>query len=189
MRIRPDVMTAPTMDAAVPAERVTPALLTESEFHALYARTAAPLRAYVARTVGNPSQADDVVQETFLRLLVKPVPTRDVDELRAYVFRIASNLVIDQWRARKHEATGEVPEPSAPASDHALRVDVGRLFARLKPRERQLVWLAHVDGQDHREIAATLGLGAASIRVLLSRARRRLAHILREHGHGPRGSR
>lgn len=185
MSTRSDVMTGPTMDAAVPAVRVAPELLNEREFHALYARTASPLRAYVARTLGSPLHAEDIVQETFLRLLLKPVPTRDPDELRAYVFRIASNLVVDHWRAHKHDATREVPERSEMGRDQALRLDVSRLFARLKPRERQLVWLAHVEGAAHKDIAATLGLRSGSIRVLLSRARHRLARLLRDNGHGP----
>ncbi|MFN7982575.1 MAG: sigma-70 family RNA polymerase sigma factor [Vicinamibacterales bacterium] len=174
------------VDAAAQAiAESSPVLLTEDEFRALYARVGEPLRAYVARTLGNPAHADDIVQETFLRLLIKPVPTREADELRAYAFRIASNLVVDHWRAHKREAPVDVPERSAQAGNYALRLDVGRIFARLKPRERQLVWLAHVNGADHREIAATLGLRAGSIRVLLSRARKRLAQMLREHGHGP----
>ena len=105
--------------------------------------------------------------------------------MRAYVFRTASNLVVDHWREHKHEASNDVPERGASGRDQSLRLDVSRLFARLKPRERQLVWLAHVEGADHREIAATLGLRAASIRVLLSRARHRLGRLLRENGHAP----
>jgi RNA polymerase sigma-70 factor, ECF subfamily len=185
MSARSHFMAAPTMDAAVPAVQVAPELLNEREFHALYARIASPLRAYVARTLGNPVNADDIVQETFLRLLLKPVPTRDDDELRAYVFRIASNLVVDHWRARKREVTREIPERGEPGRDQALRLDVSRLFARLKPRERQLVWLAHVEGADHKEIAATLGLRSGSIRVLLSRARHRFVRLLRDNGHHP----
>jgi RNA polymerase sigma-70 factor (ECF subfamily) len=180
-----EFMAGPPMDAAVPAVHVTRELLNEREFHALYGRTAAALRVYVVRTLGNPLHADDIVQETFLRLLLKPVPTRDDDELRAYVFRIASNLVVDHWRSRKHESAGEVPEQSGAGRDQGLRLDVSRLFARLKPRERQLVWLAHVEGADHKEIAATLGLRTGSIRVLLSRARHRLAQLLRDNGHQP----
>ena len=178
-------MTGPTMDAAVPAVRVAPELLNEREFHVLYSRIGSSLRAYVARTLGSAANADDIVQETFLRLLLKPVPTRDDEALRAYVFRIASNLVVDHWRARKHEATSDIPERGEVGRDQALRLDVSRLFARLKPRERQLVWLAHVEGADHREIAATLGLRSGSIRVLLSRARHRLARLLRDNGHRP----
>jgi len=49
----------------------------------------------------------------------------------------------------------------------------------LKPRQRTLLWLAYVQGLTHEEIAAHLGLHAASIKLLLFRARRRLAGLLR----------
>jgi RNA polymerase sigma-70 factor, ECF subfamily len=185
MQLVAEAMTAPGVDAAIESARSMPALLEEREFHALYARTAAPLRSYVVRTLGSTTNADDIVQETFLRLLRKPVPTRDDDELRAYVFRIASNLVIDHWRAHRRESTSEVPDRGASGPDQGLRMDVKRLFARLKPRERQLVWLAHVEGASHKEIAVALGLRAGSVRVLLSRARHHLARLLRDHGHTP----
>lgn len=185
MSTRPHTMTVPGMDAALAREAGAPALLTEPEFHALYARTAAPLRAYVVRTMGHASHADDIVQEAYLRLLRKPVPTRDDDELRAYLFRTASNLVVDHWRAHKRESVETPPEHGAAGPDQALRMDIGRVFARLKPRERQMMWLAHVEGANHREIAAMLGLRAASIRVLLSRARQRLGRMLRDAGHHP----
>ena len=60
------------------------------------------------------------------------------------------------------------------------RADLRRAFDRLKPRERQLLWLAHVEGSDHREIARLTGLRTGSIRLLLFRARRRLAEVLRK---------
>lgn len=183
MSTRVDIMAGPHVDTAVDSDACAPALLDDREFRALYARTAAPLRAYVARTMGTASHADDIVQEAYLRLLRKPVPTRDERELRAYVFRIASNLVVDHWRSHKRETTEAPPERGASDPDAALRMDIGRLFGRLKPRERQLVWLAHVEGADHKEIAATLGLRSASIRVLLSRARARFAGLLRDAGH------
>ncbi len=183
MSARSDAMTS--MERALDAAVAAPALLGEREFHALYARTAAPLRAYVARSLGNATHADDIVQETYLRLLRTPVPSLDPDELKAYTFRIASNLVVDHWRARKRESPEAVPELGASGPDQGLRLDIGRLFARLKPRERQLVWLAHVEGADHQEIAAALGLRAASIRVLLWRARQRFARLLKDHGHTP----
>ena len=55
-------------------------------------------------------------------------------------------------------------------------------MARLKPRERDLLWLAYAQGSSHKEIAETLGLKTASIKLLLFRARRRLATYLREGG-------
>ena len=53
-------------------------------------------------------------------------------------------------------------------------------MARLRPRDRQLLWLAHAEGYSHREISEITGLGEASVRLLLFRARRKLARMLRE---------
>ena len=60
-----------------------------------------------------------------------------------------------------------------------------RLFARLSVRERMLLWLAYVEGASHREIAGSMGIGENSVRVVLYRARKRLAGILEGHGWGP----
>jgi RNA polymerase sigma-70 factor (ECF subfamily) len=53
-------------------------------------------------------------------------------------------------------------------------------MARMRPRDRQILWLAHAEGYSHREIAQITGLRAASIRLLLFRARRKIARLLRE---------
>ena len=62
---------------------------------------------------------------------------------------------------------------------------MARTFRELKPQERMLLWLAHVEGDAHAKIAGTLGLKPASVPVLLHRARRRLADLLRKKGFGP----
>ncbi len=51
----------------------------------------------------------------------------------------------------------------------------------MRPRERQLLWLAYAEGYSHREIASITGLASASIRLLLFRARRKIARLLREN--------
>lgn len=167
------------VDTAVPSS----SLLDERTFHALYDRAAAPLRAYIVRSMATTAHADDILQETFLRLLRTPIETRDLDELRAYAFRVAGNLMNDHWRAQQRVSAADAPEPRASDPDHGLQVDVRRLFGQLKPRERQLMWLAHVEQASHDEIARALGLKSGSIRVLLSRARQRLASLLRANGH------
>jgi RNA polymerase sigma-70 factor (ECF subfamily) len=53
-------------------------------------------------------------------------------------------------------------------------------LALMRPRDRQLLWLAHAEGYSHREIAEITGLASASVRLLLFRARRKIAHLLRE---------
>ncbi len=58
-------------------------------------------------------------------------------------------------------------------------------MAELSPRDRQMLWLAYVEGASHREIAKALGLRAASIRSMLFRARQRLAEQLKVRGLRP----
>jgi len=53
-------------------------------------------------------------------------------------------------------------------------------MARMSPRERQLLWLAHAEGYSHKEIAEVTGLVSASVRLLLFRARRKIGRFLRE---------
>ena len=53
--------------------------------------------------------------------------------------------------------------------------NLARAMAQLKPREREMLWLAYAHGSSHEEIAESLGLRKSSIKILLFRARRRLA--------------
>ena len=55
---------------------------------------------------------------------------------------------------------------------------MGAALDRLPPRDRALLWLAHVEGYDHREIAKVLGLQERSVRVILFRARKKLEREL-----------
>jgi RNA polymerase sigma-70 factor, ECF subfamily len=163
--------------------------LDEATFRTLYSQTVTPLRAYVVRTLGGVAHADDIMQETYLRALRRPLDTADVSQWRAYLFRIAGNLLTDHWRRHDREMAVQAPDEPAEGFDPALRLDMGRMFQRLRPRERQLLWLAYVDKASHDEIAAALGLRVPSVKVLLFRARSKLARLLRRTGHSGAGVR
>jgi RNA polymerase sigma-70 factor (ECF subfamily) len=155
--------------------------MDEHAFQLFYSETARPLRAYVARVLGDVNQADDIVQESFLKVLRLPEAPDDPRQLRPLLFRIASNLVNDDWRRRRRAtkaADAHTFESNRPIPDMALRLDMIRVFQQLNMQQRQMMWLAHVEGADHREIAAALGLREGSVRVLLHRARRKLASLL-----------
>jgi RNA polymerase sigma-70 factor, ECF subfamily len=154
-------------------------VMDEESFRIFHQRTAGPLRAYATRVLGNATHADDIVQESYLRLLRQPTAHQDLQRLRAMLFRIASNLMIDHWRSRRREVA-EVAgrERGAPGPDLPLRLDMERVFQRLSPQQRQMMWLAYVEGADHGEIAEALGLRRGSIKVLLSRVRHKLAKLL-----------
>jgi RNA polymerase sigma-70 factor (ECF subfamily) len=66
-----------------------------------------------------------------------------------------------------------------------LRSDVGRAMAEIGPRDRQMLWLAYVEGASHDEIARIMKLRSASVRSMLFRARKRLAEVLRSRGLRP----
>jgi RNA polymerase sigma-70 factor (ECF subfamily) len=161
--------------------------LDDSAFRAFYQQHGRAVWSYLYRVTGNASQADDVLQEAFCRFLTAPVADLDESEQRAYLFRIAGNLAIDLWRRSRREQQfaeqADRTERGAPGAQPTPReMDLSRSFGELKPRERALLWLAYVEESGHDEIAVSLGLAPKSVRVLLFRARRKLASLLRQRG-------
>lgn len=148
-------------------------------FRIFYSRTNGALWAYLLRVSGRHDVADDLFQESYCRFLAAKLPEMDATESRSYLFRIATNLLHDRWRRREYPDAVSTSSESC-EDDLETRADVRRAFGQLKPRERQLLWLAHVEGFDHREIARLMGLKVGSVRVLLFRARSQLAGALRE---------
>lgn len=158
--------------------------MDEAEFRAFYDGTARQLRGYLRRVTGDPSTADDLLQESYLRLLRAPLAPSEEAHRRHYLFRVATNLLRDHFRASKH-SFAPLPENAAPASpdrDFSLERDFEKLLLELKPRERELLWLAYVEGYRHEEIAKLMSCRAASIRPMLFRARGKLAELLRTRG-------
>jgi RNA polymerase sigma-70 factor, ECF subfamily len=157
------------------------AQLDEAAFSAFYASHARALWAYVYRVTSHASDADDIVQDAFLRLLRAGPDTDETEQRRRFLYRVASNLIVDRWRRKtRHEHAPEEPRrPTAPLEPDR---DVQRTFAELSARDRALLWLAYVEEESHEEIAASLGVGKRSIKVLLFRARRRLRDLLQARG-------
>ena len=160
--------------------------MDEEAFRSFYDRTARPVWAYLSRATRDNRLADDLLQETYYRFLRArgsydrrsasaplPVPDRRQSGARSLP---AAALRSPAGRGRTSTSRGRI---RAEAADRAAqRIDLSRAMARLKPRERDMLWLAYAQGSSHEEIAAALGLKAASIKSLLFRARRRLASLL-----------
>ena len=163
--------------------------MDEDAFRLFYDRTARPVWAYLSRMSGDARLADDLMQEAYYRFLRANVTHESDAHRRNYLFRIATNLVHDLRRqpradGARVDADGEAIDPADPrsadvANGAVRRLDLARSMARLKPRERELLWLAYAQGSSHKEIAETLGLKTASVKLLLFRARRHLATLLR----------
>lgn len=160
--------------------------MEEPAFAAWYETTFPALWAYVVRSVGDRTLADDIAQEAFVRLFQADTRGLQPPQLKAYVYRIATNLMHDHWRRSGREVQDDdaaLEQPSPEGEENvALRLDVAQAFDQLAPNQRMLLWLAYVEGYGHRDIAGLMNLREKSVRVLLFRARHRLADLLRQVG-------
>jgi RNA polymerase sigma-70 factor, ECF subfamily len=154
--------------------------IDEASFRSFYDQSAARLFSYLLRVSSERALAQDLLQETYLRFLTAKLPPLTDAMARHYLFRIATNLLRDRWRRHREEPLPNESDELSKAPPMDRQLEMRQAFQRLKLRERQLLWLAYVEGANHREIAECTGLRAGSVRLLLFRARRRLAKLIRE---------
>lgn len=170
-----------TVAAALGADTEVAHDLGEAEFRVFYEQTARPLRAWLRRVAGQ-ERVDDLAQEAYLRVLRTSARELPPEERRAYLYKVASNLVADTWRKTKRQGgpaeSLDADTLAARVSDSTATLDMSRALTRLRLKERTLLWLAYVERASHREIAAALDVQEGSVRVLLSRARQKLAAVL-----------
>lgn len=155
------------------------------ELHDLHA---APLWRYVVHLTGQPSGADDVVQETLLRAWRTPrLLDQDPTAARAWLFTVAKNLVIDEARSarRRHESAVDSP-PERPESD---RTDglfdallVAEALAALSEDHRAVVHRAYFGGLNTAELSAELGIAEGTVKWRLHYGLRALRLALQEKG-------
>jgi RNA polymerase sigma-70 factor, ECF subfamily len=163
--------------------------MDEARFETFYRRHAASIWSYLFRMTGDAAIADDLLQKAFFRFLRANPTLAGEDHMRRWMFRTATNLALDHFRETKRErARAEVHHSETGASTEArevLRHDMMKIFGELKPRERALLWLAHVEEADHEDIGEALGVKVGSVKVLLFRARKRLGELLTKKGLAP----
>jgi RNA polymerase sigma-70 factor (ECF subfamily) len=159
-------------------------VMDEEAFRAFYDRNARGVRAYLTRLTGDRNAADDLLQETFYRFLRASASHEDETHRRNSLYRIATNLARDARRrslARPSTWIGSesIEQVAGHGShDRAGVTAVNQAMSRLNPRERAMLWLAYAEGASHREIAGILGVKPSSMKLMLFRARRRLASLL-----------
>src|SRR6187401_2180386 len=153
--------------------------MTEEAFRAFYDRTSRSVWGYLARMTGDPSMADDLLQDTYYRFLRASATHESEAHRRNALFTNATNLARDAYRRRSVlpffvTDQFEIPSREDAAGGFERKTDLSRAMATLRARDRAMLWFAYVEGFSHREIATVLGIKTASIKLLLFRARRRL---------------
>jgi RNA polymerase sigma-70 factor (ECF subfamily) len=145
------------------------------------------------RVTGNASDAEDVLQTVFMRLLRRPPDAEAVGNMEGYLRRAAVNAALDLIRSR--QAAPHVPlEDVAPLLPETVSLAPDRLYrsteirhwlreavSRLSPRAAEMFALRFFEGRANPEIAQALGTTTASVAVTLSRTRERIQQEFRSY--------
>jgi RNA polymerase sigma-70 factor (ECF subfamily) len=146
--------------------------------------------AYCTRLLGNPTEAEDVAQETFLRLWKQADRWKPDARLSTWLFRIAHNRCIDRLRKRRESSPDHLDRqsigdrPSALMLRKQIASAVELALSELPERQRAAISLSHYEGLSNPEIAEVLDVSVEAVESLLSRGRRTLRRELASlHAH------
>lgn len=159
--------------------------LWKESFKGFYKKHSRSLWFYIFKTCGDESMADDIFQETFYRYLrAEPVKLNEFQQ-RAYLYKVAYRLIIDQKRKIRieQEKSGAAEIEESKEEEIFMALDMEKTFKLLKLKERNLLWLAYVEGYSHSEIAGITGVKEKSVKVQLFRVKKKFAGILRQKGY------
>ena len=152
----------------------------------IYEEFSPQLYYYALSRLGNPVLAEDCVADTFQRFLQSLQNKTLIENMRAYLYRIAHNWIIDQYRKR-NEDTDELPENIAPANQKDLEGSTVekiehenlRLAIReLPPIQQQVIVLRYLEDWSQKEVAAAIGRSVGAVKQLQRRAESKLKKIL-----------
>ena len=170
-----------------PAQPNSPRMDRFEEYLEKYRR---PIFSYVMRLVGNSATAEDIAQETFVRLFIKLKDIRD-DTVSAWLYRVARNLVTDFVRKKRpvtftvlkgRAADGDEDSPALdfPSGDRgpdeeALRSELRQLIDQtieaMSPKFREVITLVDIQRLTHEQASKVVGCSVKTISARLARAR------------------
>lgn len=150
----------------------------ETRTESTWAELGDRLRAFVARRVGNEADAEDIVQDVFLRIYARIDTLSDERKLTSWVYQIARNAIVDHYRARRPlDALSDlVAVPEVPPEDvtKELLPGLGAMLERLSAEDREALFLTEAMGLTQQEMADRLGLSLSGAKSRVQRARKKL---------------
>ena len=146
---------------------------------------------FLMRQLQDTELAADVAQETYLRLVAMGEPEQQIEQPRAFIFRIASNLAIDQQRREARHSQRRAPEELAcdetdrrlcTETIHLARERLSQLdtaLAELPPNCAQALMLSRLDGLSYAEISQQLGVSQSMVARYIAQALKHCRHSLK----------
>ncbi|MEY8338153.1 RNA polymerase sigma factor [Lachnospiraceae bacterium 62-35] len=158
----------------------------EEAFRRLYQNTDRTIYSYILSIVRNVQDAEEIMQETYLKVWTSAAGYSSQGKPLAWMFTIARNLCFMKFRDRKHEAdiglddlTGEETGEVCPQLENiADKLALQAALEILKEEERQIVMLHAAAGMKHKEIAANLKMPLATVLSKYNRAMKKMANYL-----------
>ena len=164
--------------------------LDEQALAAVFDTYYVPIYRYIYHQIGHVETAEDLAGEVFLRLLDRIREGRGPNRhLKAWLFRVAHNLVVDESRRaahRDHESLDDsIPVGRASVEEqvqHAVTTQQAYdLLEELTPQQRSIIVLKYLEGMENAEVAHTLGLSIGAVKALqhrgLNALRRRFSRM------------
>jgi RNA polymerase sigma-70 factor, ECF subfamily len=157
-------------------------------FRLLVDAHAGPLLTYTTRILGNPSEAEEIVQEVLLRVWQKAEAYNGQARATTWLHRMAHNLAIDSVRKRRGQRPVDDELEDGPKSERPFELlaekrratSLGEALEALPERQKMALLLRHEQGLKDPEIAEVLELSVDAVESLLARARRTLKQLLPE---------
>jgi len=155
-------------------------------YERLYAMHGARMKNLARNVLGNPIDAEDAVQETFLKVQRSIASFRGQSSFVTWTYRILINTCYDARRSRlrkkeiANDDSEETPrhEPRAPGAHPALRMALERALAKLTQHQRDVFLLYEVEGFRHAEIAGMLEMTETASKNTLFQAKKNLRQML-----------
>ncbi len=161
----------------------------KAHFLAAYDRYADPIYRFCYMKISNTALAEDLTQETFMRLWQRMREGVVVENTQALLYTIARNLVIDRYRKKKEQSldalmeagTDFVGERSGDILVFAETREVLAAVEQLDESSREVLLMRFVEGHSPQEIAALIGTSANVVSVRINRAIKKVQDIIRPH--------
>jgi RNA polymerase sigma factor (sigma-70 family) len=159
-------------------------VLSNDRLSDIFRREQGRLRSFVRRRVADEGDAEDILQDVFYELVEANWLTRPVEQVSAWLFRVARNRIIDFFRKKRPVRLEDegiedlLPSPDAGPEAAYVRSllweELEQALAEL-PEEQRAVFIAHeIDGRSFKELAQETGV---SVNTLLSRKRYAVLHL------------
>src|SRR5438876_2830454 len=124
---------------------LTPFTNTTTEIEAIWCDFAAPLLGFIRKRVSNEHDAEDILQQVFLKIQTRMDSLRDTEKLQGWLYRIARNAIVDHYRSRR-PLPEVLPAEEPSRCEREVRASVAAMIEQLDPKYRDALRLHEYDG-------------------------------------------